>query len=119
MNKVATEFLKQISKKNEGKSYKNLESILKGEKELKIKKLKTKVIPAPIRPENTTFWDLQQEIRELAYCKWEQAGYPSGDGTEFWKSAEQELFGPDALQEGGYYVYIEGVDSIEYRLIQS
>ena len=30
-------------------------------------------------------------IRELAYAKWEQAGWPSGDGIQFWLQAEQEL----------------------------
>ncbi len=30
-------------------------------------------------------------IRELAYFKWEQAGRPINDGTEFWLSAENEV----------------------------
>jgi hypothetical protein len=119
MNKIATEFLKEIAKKKEGTSYKNIESILKGEKELKINKKVKTVIPAPIRSGNITFADLQQEIRDLAYCKWENAGYPISDGCEFWQEAEKELFGPDGLQNGGYYVYIESEDSVEYKLIQS
>lgn len=33
----------------------------------------------------------QNAIRELAYTKWEQAGWPTGDGIQFWLEAEQEL----------------------------
>ena len=33
----------------------------------------------------------QDEIRERAYSLWEQAGYPAGDGVDFWVQAEQEL----------------------------
>jgi Protein of unknown function (DUF2934) len=31
------------------------------------------------------------EIRVLAYRKWETAGKPLGDGTQFWLEAEKEL----------------------------
>lgn len=40
----------------------------------------------------------QDAVRERAYLLWEQAGYPSGDGTDFWYAAEQELFA-EAEQE--------------------
>lgn len=30
-------------------------------------------------------------VREKAYLKWEKAGYPSGDGVQFWLEAESEL----------------------------
>lgn len=30
-------------------------------------------------------------IKELAHCKWEAAGCPSGDGIEFWLAAESEI----------------------------
>jgi hypothetical protein len=33
----------------------------------------------------------EEEIRELAQQKWQQAGCPPGDGTEFWYAAEKEL----------------------------
>ena len=33
----------------------------------------------------------EQAIREIAYSKWEQAGWPTGDGMSFWLEAEQEL----------------------------
>ena len=33
----------------------------------------------------------EQAIREIAYSKWEQAGWPIGDGMNFWLEAEQEL----------------------------
>lgn len=32
-----------------------------------------------------------EEIRPLAYQKWEEAGCPSGDGIEFWLAAEIEI----------------------------
>jgi hypothetical protein len=32
-----------------------------------------------------------EKVRERAYYKWEQAGYPSGDGVNFWLEAESEL----------------------------
>lgn len=32
-----------------------------------------------------------EEIRELAYLKWEQAGKPECDGNHFWDLAKQEL----------------------------
>lgn len=31
-----------------------------------------------------------EKVRELAYYKWEQAGYPSGDGVDFWLQAETQ-----------------------------
>lgn len=30
-------------------------------------------------------------VRELAYFKWEAAGFPEGDGFDFWPEAEREL----------------------------
>lgn len=33
----------------------------------------------------------EEEIRQLAYQKWEQAGCPSGDGFDFWIEAENEV----------------------------
>jgi hypothetical protein len=33
----------------------------------------------------------EDDIRQLAYRKWEEAGRPDGDGTEFWLQAEREL----------------------------
>jgi hypothetical protein len=30
-------------------------------------------------------------VREKAYLLWEEAGYPEGDGIEFWIRAEKEL----------------------------
>ena len=39
---------------------------------------------APPRPS-------EEDIRTLAYFKWEQAGCPNGDGCEFWFAAENAL----------------------------
>ena len=33
------------------------------------------------------------EIRQLAYERWEAAGKPPGDGSDFWLQAEKELLG--------------------------
>ncbi len=37
------------------------------------------------------------EIRQLAYEKWEAAGKPSGDGSDFWLQAEKELLGHNVV----------------------
>ena len=33
----------------------------------------------------------EDEIRPLAYRKWEEAGCPAGDGVPFWLAAEKEI----------------------------
>jgi hypothetical protein len=33
----------------------------------------------------------EEDIRLCAYCKWEAAGRPGGDGVNFWLEAEKEL----------------------------
>ena len=33
----------------------------------------------------------EEEIRQLAYQKWEESGCPSGDGFGFWVEAEREV----------------------------
>lgn len=33
----------------------------------------------------------EDAIREKAYLLWEAAGYPAGDGVDFWLQAEQAL----------------------------
>ena len=38
-------------------------------------------------------------IAERAYHKWAEAGYPHGDGKEFWFAAEQELTKADVMLE--------------------
>jgi hypothetical protein len=35
--------------------------------------------------------DFDMAVRELAYFKWETAGFPEGDGFDFWLEAEKEL----------------------------
>jgi hypothetical protein len=40
----------------------------------------------------------RQQIRDLAYKKWDDAGRPHGRDDEFWISAESELFGEYALK---------------------
>jgi hypothetical protein len=35
--------------------------------------------------------DRAEEIRLLAYRKWQEAGCPAGDGVDFWLSAEAEI----------------------------
>jgi hypothetical protein len=52
-----------------------------------------------------TFLQLEHEVRQLAYNKWEKAGRPPGDGKCFWHAAEEELFGPQPF-DGGYTLYV-------------
>jgi hypothetical protein len=33
----------------------------------------------------------EDEIRSLAYRKWQEAGYPVCDGAQFWLAAEKEI----------------------------
>jgi Protein of unknown function (DUF2934) len=33
----------------------------------------------------------QDEVRPLAYRKWQEAGSPAGDGVTFWLAAEAEI----------------------------
>jgi hypothetical protein len=37
---------------------------------------------------------IEQYIRECAYRKWEAAGKPQGNGSEFWYQAEEEILRP-------------------------
>jgi hypothetical protein len=46
--------------------------------------------PAPERMAEAS-GDRADEVRLLAYRKWEEAGSPTGDGVEFWLTAEAEL----------------------------
>ncbi len=43
----------------------------------------------PADPDNVDV--SEEDIRQLAYRRWEEAGRPDGDGTEFWLQAEREL----------------------------
>lgn len=42
--------------------------------------------------ETIDFEQARQQIRELAYQKWENAGCPEGRAEEFWLEAEREIF---------------------------
>lgn len=116
------QLLKEIAKKKAGFSFKSVLNVLKGKKELKLPEANAKdrlIMPAPIREEGVTIESLQQEVRDLAYSLWEKAGCPDGDGFNFWADAEQELFGPEPLKDGGYYVYVQRKDgSINLQLIK-
>lgn len=35
--------------------------------------------------------EFDMAIRELAYLRWEAAGFPAGDGFDFWLEAEREI----------------------------
>lgn len=52
-----------------------------------------KVSPTPANPPEATKprRPSVDQIRDLAYAKWEAAGQPPGDGTDFWLAAEREL----------------------------
>ena len=45
---------------------------------------------APVENQQTSIAS-EETIRELAHSKWEAAGCPTGDGTEFWLKAEKEV----------------------------
>lgn len=47
--------------------------------------------PAPDSPEPERDEATGDQIRRLAYRKWEAAGSPPGDGVAFWLEAECEL----------------------------
>jgi hypothetical protein len=50
----------------------------------------------------------EQAIREIAYSKWEHAGWPTGDGMNFWLEAEQEFLDQEACQSACDEASIEG-----------
>lgn len=62
-----------------------------------------------------TFESLKQQVRELAYKKWEESGYQNGKDEEFWVEAERELFGENPMSQGGYRI---SNDSGEYTVIR-
>ncbi len=43
--------------------------------------------------------DALAHIRESAYYKWQAAGYPAGDGSEFWLAAEREFLDAHAMPD--------------------
>lgn len=47
-------------------------------------------VPPPV-PNGVSDRPAEDEIRILAYEKWEAAGCPEGDAERFWLAAEQEL----------------------------
>jgi Protein of unknown function (DUF2934) len=47
-------------------------------------------VPPPV-PNGMSDRPAEDEIRILAYQKWEAAGCPDGEGERFWLAAEQEL----------------------------
>lgn len=56
--------------------------------------LKKKLAVAVLKPKPKSRKEramCENQLRELAYLKWEQAGRPSGDGVQFWLQAEAEL----------------------------
>jgi len=122
MSKV-NQLLKDIANKKAGFSFASVMRVLKGKKDILLPsghEFKAKnLIVAPIRDESTNIESLKQEVRDLAYKMWEDAGRPEGDGSNFWTEAEKELFGPDPLKDNGYYVYVQKKDgSINLQLIK-
>lgn len=47
--------------------------------------------PLPVDRRDETAPVSEDEIRTLAYQKWQEAGSPAGDGAEFWLAAETEI----------------------------
>lgn len=48
-------------------------------------------IPNEVSNQGTATESPEAEIRLRAYRRWEKAGCPCGDGSEFWFAAEREL----------------------------
>ena len=48
----------------------------------------------PLAPPTHDGAPADEAVRARAYSLWEAAGYPEGDGVEFWLRAEQELRNP-------------------------
>jgi hypothetical protein len=122
MSKV-NQLLKDIAKKKAGFSFASVMKVLKGKKDILLPSghefRANNLIVAPIRTESVDIESLKQEVRDLAYQLWEKAGRPEGDGSYFWNEAEKELFGPDPIKDGGYYVYIQKKDgSMNLQLIK-
>ena len=69
---------------------------------------KTITLSTEKKKTKVTYESIRQQIRELAYQKWEQAGHPWGRDKEFWVEAEKELFGEEPLKYGGYRVKNNG-----------
>lgn len=51
--------------------------------------------------------EFDMAIRELAYHKWEAAGFPPGDGFDFWLEAEREVKANQSAESSGNHSFIE------------
>jgi hypothetical protein len=58
----------------------------------------TKIADLAANPQ-TIEQDALSHIREAAYHKWELAGRPASDGTEFWLDAEREYLAAHAMPD--------------------
>ena len=58
-----------------------------------------KALPEPCGSENVVEQDALARIRTDAYHRWEQAGCPACDGTEFWLAAEREYLAAHAMPD--------------------
>jgi len=62
-----------------------------------------------------------QQVQEVAYYKWQEAGCPNGRDLEFWSSAEKELMGYrtdeqyEILKYKDWPIYISSKDLDEIR----
>jgi Protein of unknown function (DUF2934) len=52
---------------------------------------RTMTAPASLHLHASNGVSVEDEIRNLAYQKWQEAGCPDGDGVYFWLEAEAEL----------------------------
>lgn len=51
--------------------------------------------------------EFDMAIRELAYHKWEAAGFPPGDGFDFWLEAEREVKANQPAESSENHSFIE------------
>jgi hypothetical protein len=79
-----------MERKRNGKVTKRRTS--EAETPLGVSDAQTTVSPQPDQSgAHTRSLPTPDEIRQLAYAKWEAAGKPPGDGSDFWLQAETEL----------------------------
>jgi hypothetical protein len=58
-----------------------------------VEKTRAESTPKPPAPERRleTARPSEDEVRPLAYKRWQEAGCPASDGVEFWLEAEAEI----------------------------
>ena len=80
-------------------------AIDKKKKAIEEKPLPKKTRKTIARSGTLSFEEAQDEVRNLAYLKWEAAESPDGGSDYFWLEAEMELFGGPPRESGYPYFW--------------